>query len=124
MPMAAPSFTRTTRAPGGVDAIAAVTVFALGGATGGGAATLVGARVAGATVTVFPGPGIQVPRVTHASPPIAARPIAMAEIRRPLERPTTWVSGAAVCAACVNVVGLAGTTGARVRAVAVMRGGV
>src|SRR4029078_12905716 len=73
MPMTAPSFSRTTRAPGGSDTIPAVTVAGAAGEVGGAAAAgggFAGAVAAGATVTVSDERGIHDPRVSSATAPI------------------------------------------------------
>ena len=113
MPMTAPSFSRTTRAPGGSETIAAFTDaggFAAAGSGDGGSAAVadavVGADVAGATATVSAGRGIHDPRVIHSAPPPSATASATTDHFRARVF-VTWAVTVAP-AAWVNVVGFAG----------------
>ena len=109
MPMTAPSFSRTTRAPGGSDTIAAVTFAGAVVAGGAGRRRRVrgrrrcdGHRVGGPGL---PRPARQPQRDAARSPALPAR--STGALRPARSGRITSVARSRACAACVNVVGIA-----------------
>ena len=109
MPMTAPSFSRTTRAPDGSDTSAAVTVAGAAVAARPGRRRR---RRGAAPVRRSPcrraGTSTTRASATATTPAIASAASTMTGALRPRDRDTTSVPRSRACAACVNVVGFAG----------------